>query len=108
MGRPMWKLLLAFAVALALPAIARAGLVTMTASDVALGPRGLAAAAPEGRFDMLGIHWQGTGTVEYRTRSAAGRWSTWRTADDDSGPDLHSLERQRGWRDGALDWVGSS
>src|SRR5262245_49544754 len=104
----MRKLLLAIAVALALPGVGRAGLVTMTARDVPLAQRELAAVAVPGRFDMLGIHWQGTGTVEYRTRSLAGRWSPWRAADDDAGPDLRSPERHPGWRDGALDWVGAS
>ena len=39
------------------------------------------------RFNMLGVHWQGTGRVDYRTRSLAGRWSAWQTADADTGPD---------------------
>ena len=42
---------------------------------------------------MLGLHWQGSGTVDYRTRSLAGRWSAWRTADADTGPDPRSGER---------------
>ena len=42
-------------------------------------PRGRSqsAAAPI-RFNMLGLHWQGSGSVDYRTRSLAGRWSAWR------------------------------
>jgi hypothetical protein len=104
----MRKLLFAIAVALALPGAARAGLVTMTARDVPLGPRALAAVSAPGRFDMLGVHWQGSGSVEYRVRSTAGRWGPWLAADDDSGPDLGSSERQRGWRDGGVDWVGAA
>src|SRR5262245_10989395 len=104
----MKKLLLALVVALTLPGVARAGLVTMTARDVPLGPRGLASAAVTGRFDMLGVHWRGTGTVEYRTRSVAGHWSAWTTVDADAGPDLGSPERHPGWHDGELDWVGAS
>ena len=58
---------------------------------------------------MLGLHWQGSGSVEYRTRSLAGRWSAWRAADADSGPDAGSAERSGpGWHDGNLDWVGAS
>ena len=86
----MRKLLLAIALALALPGVARAGLVTMVARDVPLGPRGLEAAAVPARFDMLGVHWRGSGTVAYRVRSTSGNWSVWRPVDDDSGPDLGS------------------
>ena len=51
----------------------------MVARDVPLGPRSLAwpRHAPI-RFDMLGLHWQGPGTVSYRTRSPGGSWSAWR------------------------------
>jgi hypothetical protein len=104
----MKKLVLAIALALALPGVAHAGLVTIVARDVPLGPRGLASAAGPARFDMLGVHWRGAGTVSYRVRSSSGRWSPWRLVDDDSGPDLGSPERHSGWRDGALDWVGAS
>ena len=76
------------------PAAARAGDVTMVARDVPLGPRSLQAAAPPIRFNMLGLHWQGPGTVAYRTRSLAGSWSAWRLADADTGPDP-SLGRVR-------------
>jgi uncharacterized protein with LGFP repeats len=54
---------------------------SLTARDLPL--RGIAAA----RFDLLGLHWLGSGTVQFRTRSAAGRWSVWREADPaDGGP----------------------
>jgi hypothetical protein len=101
----MRKVALAVAVALALPGIARAGLVTMVARDVPLGQRALAAAAPGAppRFDMLGLHWRGTGSVEFRTRSAVGDWSAWQAADADAGGPV-----PRGWRDGNLVWVGAS
>ena len=47
--------------------------------------------------------------VDYRTRSLAGRWSAWRTADADTGPDA-ALGRAAapGWHDGNLDWAGAS
>jgi N-acetylmuramoyl-L-alanine amidase len=104
----MKKLLLAIALALVFPAAGHAGLVTMTSQEIPLGPRGLLGATERQPFDMLGVHWQGPGSVAFRTRSAAGRWSAWVTADDDSGPDAGSRERQRAWRDGNLDWVGDS
>src|SRR5262249_56180965 len=81
-GSVMRKLVLAIALVLALPGVARAGLVTMVARDVPLGPRGLASAATPARFDMLGVHWRGAGTVSYQGRSTSGRWSAWRAVDD--------------------------
>ena len=92
----MRKLLLAVAVALALPGVARArarddGRARRRRS----GRAALASAAAPQRFNLLGLHWRGSGTVEFRTRSAAGRWSAWQAADDDSGPDRRSPERQR-------------
>ena len=104
----MKKALVAIAIVLALPAVAHAGLVTMVARDVPLGPRSLQAADVPMRFNMLGIHWQGAGAVDFRTRSPAGRWSIWQAADDDSGPDPGSREAHSSWRDGNLDWVGAS
>src|SRR5438067_2446957 len=104
----MKKVLLAAAIALALPGIARAGLVTMVARDVPLGPRSLEAGSPPIRFNMLGLHWRGAGTVMYRTRGAGGHWRAWRTADADTGPDPGSRETHPGWNDGNPDWVGAS
>src|SRR3954470_7957757 len=34
-------------------------------------------------FELVGLHWRGSGHVEYRTRSLAGRWSGWRTSSED-------------------------
>src|SRR4051794_14367668 len=81
----------------------------MSVGDVPLhGARSLASAAPAQRFNMLGLHWQGAGSVEYRTRRIHGRWSGWRLADADAGPDRSSPERAatRGWHDGGADWGG--
>src|SRR4051812_49765699 len=62
-----------------LPAPAHAADVSMAVRDVPLhGARSLAASAPPQRFDLVGLHWQGRGSVEFRTQSAAGRWSGWR------------------------------
>jgi hypothetical protein len=63
------------------------------------------------RFTLAGVHWRGAGTVELRTRSAAGRWSAWRPAapEAEDGPDVISRERTRsGWRAGNPWWVGDS
>jgi N-acetylmuramoyl-L-alanine amidase len=104
----MKKALIASAIALVFPSAAQAGLVTMVSRDVPLGPRVLQSAAAPMRFNMIGVHWQGSGEVDYRTESVQGKWGAWITADDDSGPDAASSERSKTWRDGGLDWVGAS
>jgi hypothetical protein len=62
------------------------------------------------RFDLVGLHWRGTGSVSFRTRSLAGRWSSWRNAaPEDDGPDARTHEpRGRGWNLGSPFWVGPS
>ena len=62
------------------------------------------------RFDLVGLHWQGQGSVRFRTRALDGRWSAWRTAapEGDDRPD-RGLERSAtGWRLGNPYWVGGS
>ena len=64
-----------------------------------------------GRFTLAGVHWRGSGRVELRTRSTAGRWSPWRAGapEDEDGPDAGARERSpRGWRVGSPWWVGAS
>ena len=64
--RPLLLVVLAF---FAAPAAAFGG-VSLTVREVPLhGERTLAAATPQ--FDMVGLHWRGTGTVQFRTRSLA-------------------------------------
>jgi N-acetylmuramoyl-L-alanine amidase len=62
------------------------------------------------RFDLVGLHWRGSGTVSFRARSLAGRWGSWRyAAPEDDGPDLRTHEpRGRGWNVGSPFWVGPS
>jgi hypothetical protein len=100
----MKKLLIAITVVLAFPSVADAGLVTMLARDVPLGPRSLLAASAPMSFNMLGVHWRGSGEVEYRTRTTVGRWRPWQAVDADP----NAPETQPGWHDGNLDWVGAS
>ncbi len=106
------KLLLAvIAAALAAPAVAHAE-VTVTARDVPLHGRALASAAAPGLFDLVGLHWRGPGSVEFRTRSTSGRWGAWQPAgaEAEDVPDVGSAERAatRGWRLGSPYWVGDS
>ena len=105
--RPLLLVVLAF---FAAPAAAFGG-VSLTMREVPLhGERTLAAATPQ--FDMVGLHWRGTGTVEFRTRSLGGRWSVWHSADPEAEdlPDVWSAETRaaRGWHLGNPYWTGSS
>ena len=96
------KVLVAAAVAfLVTPAVALAE-TTMTVRDVPLhGDRTLAAAA-SARFDLVGLHWRGPGSVEFRTRSVRGAWSAWQRAapEAEDQPDFGTAERraEKGWR----------
>jgi len=99
-------------VALLWPGHAAAGLATLEVHELALhGQRTLSASG--GRlmsFQLVGVHWQGPGSLDFRTRVADGRWSVWRPVVEDEGdaPDRASAESRatRGWRLGAPVWVG--
>src|SRR5919202_3052839 len=95
---------------LAAPAVARAE-TTITARDVSLHGRTLAASAPS-TFDLVGLHWRGVGSVQFRTRSVDGRWSAWRVAAPEAEdlPNVDAAEGRatRGWRLGNPYWVGPS
>jgi N-acetylmuramoyl-L-alanine amidase len=103
-------LLILVLLALGAPAAAWAEDATITSRDVPLhGARALQSSAPD-RFSLVGLHWQGSGSVQFRTRSLGGRWSAWRAAQpEDDGPDRGSPERRLGsWRLGSPWWVGPS
>jgi len=104
------RLLLAFLLALALPASASAGLATLQVRELPLhGERSLAAVTAASPFQLVGIHWQGSGRLELRIRMARG-WSAWRPVrvDAEDTPDASSREARamRGWRLGEPLWVG--
>ena len=75
--------------------------VTMVVRDVPLhaGGRSPAVAAPH--FNIVGVHWQGSGTPWFRVRLVAGGWSPWKEADDDWG-------RSGVWRKSLGDWIGAA
>jgi hypothetical protein len=87
------------------PGTALAAGTTMVARDL---PRGMKSAPA--RFDLVGLHWKGSGTVSFRTRSVSGRWSRWRNAaPEDDRPDAGTHElRARGWELGSPFWTGPS
>jgi hypothetical protein len=95
------KLFLAIAAtALVAPVSAFASGPALTVREVPLhATRTLASTLP--RFNMVGVHWQGSGSVAYRTRGADGNWSAWRRFDDDG-------RLQHAWHLGNLDWVGTA
>jgi N-acetylmuramoyl-L-alanine amidase-like protein len=107
----MRVLFLAAAAFLVAPGAASAA-ASLTVRDVPLhGQRSLAAAGAP-RFDMVGLHWRGPGSVEFRTRTLSGRWSPWRQAAPEAEdlPDPGSPETgpARGWRLGNPYWTDAS
>jgi hypothetical protein len=97
------------AVAAAVLALAAPG--TAAAAGLSLSARDLQTRAPVHvkRFQLVGVHWRGSGMVLFRTRSLHGRWSTWHRAmpGEDDLPDRRT-EGLRGWRIGAPFWTGGS
>ncbi len=103
--------LIAVASALVAPAVASAGLATITFRDVPLrGERSLASSP--GRFDLVGVRWHGSGSVQFSVHSTAGAWGPWldAAAEEEDQPDAGSREAAatRGWRLGNPTWVGPS
>jgi N-acetylmuramoyl-L-alanine amidase-like protein len=65
------------------PGTALASGTTLAAHDVRPGVN-----RPAHRFDLVGLHWTGNGTVSFRTRGLAGHWSRWHdAAAEEDGPD---------------------
>jgi uncharacterized protein with LGFP repeats len=95
------KLVLAVVVAaLAVPASALAAGPTLSVRDVPLhATRVLAGAVP--RFNMVALHWRGSGSVSFRTRSVSDGWSAWQKADDDR-------DVEHSWHLGNLVWTGAA
>jgi hypothetical protein len=64
------------------------------------------------RFDMVGLHWRGSGTVWFRTRSLTGVWSRWQPAQPEAEdlPDRGTgeAEPRRGWKLGNPYWTDAS
>jgi hypothetical protein len=77
--------------------------VTMVVRELPLrhsSNRALAAALP--RFNLVALHWQGSGVPWFRARTLAGTWTAWQPADDDWG-------RSGAWRmQTNPQWVGLS
>ena len=84
------------------PGSALAAGTTMAAHDLRPGVN-----RPAHRFDLVGLHWRGTGAVSFRTRTVSGRWTGWRhAAPEDDGP--YAATQARGWQFGSPYWTGPS
>jgi methionine-rich copper-binding protein CopC len=106
MKAPLVAIVLLFALA----GVAHAELASLESRDVPLGPRTLSGATGTPRFNLVGLHWRGSGSVLFRTRSLAGRWSRWRDAEAkaDERPDRLAGEGRTSWRLGSPFWTGAS
>jgi flagellar hook assembly protein FlgD len=91
--------------------------VSMVSRDVPIGQASGAARALSARpapvvFDMVGLHWRGSGGVWFRTAVEPGAWSAWRPArpEDEDLPDAASSEGDglAGWKLGNPYWTGPS
>jgi flagellar hook assembly protein FlgD len=64
------------------------------------------------RFEMVGLHWRGSGTVWFRTRSVTGVWSRWQPArpevEDLPDPGTAESASRPGWKLGNPYWTGAS
>jgi hypothetical protein len=107
----MRALLAAAVILLAVPGVAAAGTTGMTTRELSLpGMRTSSSVEAPGRFELVGLHWQGPGDVLFRTRSVGARWSAWRPAapEEEDRPDDGAEPARPGWRAGNPYWVGPS
>jgi flagellar hook assembly protein FlgD len=88
---------------------ASAGVRMVARDQPAPAGRSSAREAPA-RFNLVGLHWQGSGTVSFRTRSIDGAWSAWQPArpESEDAPDRGSAEARNGraWKLGNPYWTG--
>ena len=83
-------------------------------AGLSLASRDLHGSAPVRvpHFDLVGLHWRGSGSVLFRTRALDGRWSVWHAAapESDDRPD-RGKERSAamaGWQLGSPYWTGGA
>jgi hypothetical protein len=85
---------------------------TAAGAELSLSARDLRSSAPlqVKRFQLVGLHWRGSGKVLFRTHSLRGRWTAWHGAlpSEDDLPDRGTEGFRGGWRIGAPFWTGGS
>jgi N-acetylmuramoyl-L-alanine amidase len=105
------KLLAAITVVLAFPATAWGEATLVTRELPVNGARTLAATQAPTRFNLVGLHWRGSGRVFFRVRGERG-WSGWHEADAEPEdlPDRGTDEARRAgaWRMGNPWWTGTA
>ena len=102
--------LAAFAITLTVPVVAHGADRFVVRDEPISSTSGLRARQAPLDFNLVGLHWKGTGGVSFRTLSRAGRWSSWReaAAEAEDLPDAGSAEgaARRGWQLGSPYWTG--
>ena len=104
------SLMLVAVLAVIAPGTANAQDVRIVARDVPLttARASVARLAPLD-FNMVGIHWRGSGSVWFRTAARPGEFGPWRPAqpEEEDGPDAGSdeLARRAGWHVGNPWWT---
>jgi len=108
----MRVLAIAIFLLLAAPTAAYAAETSLWSRDLRPGPaRAPASVASPKPFDLVGVHWRGSGRVELRTRATSGAWGPWRIAAPEAEdlPDRGAPERTRlGWKVGSPWWAPGS
>ena len=105
----MKLILTAILTALVVPSSALAREPHLASVDVPLRADRVLAGARPSVFNLVGLHWQGSGRVWFRTRSTGGTWSAWRVADPEAEDQPDAPERVfTGWRVGNPWWVGEA
>ena len=101
------------------PAAAGAGVKLVTrdepvsvSSEAPGAQRAFASRAAPLRFNLVGLHWKGSGEVWFRTALVPGEWSEWlpasAEADDAPDPGSEEAERRQGWTLGNPYWTGAA
>jgi hypothetical protein len=106
-------LMLVAVLAVVAPGTATAQDVRVVARDVPLATAQASVARPAPvAFNMVGVHWQGSGRVWFRTAARPGRFGPWRPAQPESEdrPDFRSdeLDESAGWQVGNPWWTGDA
>jgi flagellar hook assembly protein FlgD len=110
------SLILAALVAALSPSVAQTADVRIVTREVSLAPSA-AGLLPTARtapitFNMVGLHWRGSGRVWFRTAPISGPWSAWQPArpEGEDLPDRGSPESvaARLWKVGNPYWTGAA
>src|SRR3954447_5470153 len=107
--RKLCTCLLVLGAALSAPAVAAAASASLRATAL---PLAASATRQTQRFDLVGLHWRGSGSVRFSTHTLGGGWSAWHAAapEADDQPDPGTAERAAagGWQIGSPFWAGLS